>query len=172
MKRLIRFVTSFIVFGYLLIGFLVSCTTTEPTQVERVETTHSATNGLFDAWNDASIENAAVATLVKQADLMLQYKQWGDAQGKLERTLRVSINYAPAWSRLSWLSLRAAKHNKAIQLAHRSNSYTSSRALQRLNWTFIRDANKLMGKSNEVDAANNMIQKIEEHGLTPQEVTE
>ena len=104
--------------------------------------------------------------------MMLQYKQWGEAQGKLERTLRVSINYAPAWSRLSWLSLRAAKHNKAIQLAHRSNSYTSSRALQLLNWTFIRDANRLMGNSNEVDAANNMIKQLEEHGLTSQGATE
>ena len=167
MRRLFRFFTSII-----LIGFLVSCATTEPTQDEQKETTRSATNALFDAWNDVSIENAAVAKLIKQADLMLKYKQWDDAQGKLERTLRVSITYAPAWSRLSWLSLRAAKHNKAIQLAHRSNSYTSSRALQHLNWTFIRDANKLMGKSKEVDAANNRIKQLEESNLYMEGATE
>ena len=160
MRRLIRFVASIV-----LIGFLVSCATTEPAQDEQKESSKSATNALFNAWNDVSIENAAVAKLVKQADVMMKYKQWDDAQGKLERTLRVSITYAPAWSRLSWLSLRAAKHNKAIQLAHRSNSYTNSRALQHLNWTFIRDANKLMGKSTAVDAAINKIKQLEESNL-------
>ena len=96
---------------------------------------------------------------------MMQYKQWADAQGKLERTLRVSTNYAPAWSRLSWLSLRAAKHNKAIQLAHRSNSYTNSIELQQLNWTFIRDANKLLGNSDAVDDAIKKINQLKYSGF-------
>jgi hypothetical protein len=166
MKRFFRLVATSIV-----ICFLISCATTESTQIEQKDKTASAKDGLFDEWNDASIENLAVAKLIKQADIMMKYKQWGDAQGKLERTLRVSITYAPAWSRLSWLSLRAAKHNKAIQLAHRSNSYTSSRGLQRRNWTFIRDANKLMGNSVDVEAADKIIKQLEKGGVYPQGAT-
>ena len=151
--------------------FLASCVTTEPADSQLQNKATSANNGLFNAWNDDSIKNAAVAKLVKQADNMMQYKQWADAQGKLERTLRVSTHYAPAWSRLSWLSLRAAKHNKAIQLAHRSNSYTNSGELQQLNWTFIRDANKLLGNNDAVGAAIKKINQLKDGGFYPQGVS-
>ena len=160
MMRLIRFLTLPI-----LICFLIACATSELTQDEKSEPAVVETHALFDAWNDASISNAAVAKLIKQADIMIKYKQWDDAQGKLERTLRVATNYAPAWSRLSWLSLRAAKHNKAIQLAHRSNTHTQSSQLQRLNWSFIRDANKLLGNSDAATAASKMIDRLEGGGL-------
>ena len=166
MKRFFRLVATPIA-----ICFLISCAMTESTQIEQKVKAASAKDGLFDEWNDASIENLAVANLIKQADIMMKYKQWDDAQGKLERSLRVSIAYAPAWSRLSWLSLRAAKHNKAIQLAHRSNSYTRSRGLQRLNWTFIRDANKLMGNSIAVEAADKIIKQLEKDGVYPEGAT-
>ena len=163
MYRFIRFIT-----GMIVIGGLYSCSTTAPLDTETKETTRTTADVLFEAWGDHAIENAAVAKLIRQADMMLKYKQWDEAQGKLERTLRVSINYAPAWSRLSWLSLRAAKHNKAIQLAQRSNSYTSSAALQHLNWTFIRDANRLLGKDSEVDAANIKLRQLEGGGVSRQ----
>lgn len=155
MKQLVKLVVTIVV-----MGFLVSCATTEPTQVKPQETGSVDKHGMFDAWDDAVIKNAAVEKLVKQADTMMKYKQWDDAQGKLERTLRVSKTYAPAWSRLSWLSLRAAKYNKAIQLAHRSNTYTDSAELLYLNWQLIRDANKLMGKNNEVEAANKILRLL------------
>lgn len=160
MQRFIQLLATMVV-----MSFLASCATTEPTQLKPIVSVVAAEHALFDVWNDASIKNAAVGKLIKQADIMMKYKQWGDAQGKLERSLRVSINYAPAWSRLSWLSLRAAKHNKAIQLAHRSNSYTRSRVLQVLNWTFIRDANKLMGKSDGVNAANKILNRLNGMGI-------
>lgn len=141
---------------------LASCAVIEPERGHQVSAT-DVTGGLFDAWNDAGMENAAVAKLVRQADTMMKYNQWDEARGKLERTLRLAIDYAPAWSRLSWLSLREARHNKAIQLAHRSNSYTDSAVLQYLNWTFIRDANKLMGNETKAAAASKMLQRLKEN---------
>ena len=159
MRHFIRLIT-----GIIVISTLLSCTTTAPFEEEKKDAARSTSDVLFEAWRDDAIDNAAVAKLIRQADVMMKYKQWDEAQGKLERTLRVSISYAPAWSRLSWLSLRAARHNKAIQLAQRSNSYTSSVALQSLNWTFIRDANRLLGNTTEVDAANFKLRQLEDAG--------
>ena len=146
--------------AFVAISFLVSCATYEGTTKTPQKVDSTINNALFNEWNDVAIQNAAVAKLIKQADIMMKYEQWGEAQGRLERCLRVSIDYAPTWSRLSWLSLRAAKHNKAIQLAHRSNSYTASKKLQRLNWTIIRDAYKLMGKSEEMSAASKVLNQL------------
>lgn len=143
--------------------FLLSCATSQsPLDGGDAVSQESIKQGLFDAWHDSSLSNIAVAGLIKQADKMIDYKQWDDAQAKLERSLRVSSNYAPAWSRLSWLSLRAAKLKKSIQLAHRSNSYTDVRALKILNWSFIRDAHQLMGDDEQEMAAINMLNRLRE----------
>jgi len=145
--------------------FLASCAALHAPQEKEIEkdSPDIIKQSLFDAWNDPSITNSAVADLVKQADQMIRYKQWEEAQGKLERALRVSSRYAPAWSRLSWLSLRAAQHKKSIQLAHRSNSYTNARDLKILNWLFIRDAYRLTGNSEQEKAAIDTIRRLREN---------
>ena len=160
MKRIVYIFT--IVFFLLT---LASCASLDSQQAKTDKRTAGVNSGAFDAWNDGSLNNAAISELIKQADMMIKYKQWDDAQGKLERTLRLSTSYSPAWSRLSWLSLRAAKFKKAVQLAHRSNSYTDDRSLKILNWSFIRDAYQLMGDNQEVETANSMLQRLSETGL-------
>ena len=64
---------------------------------------------------------------------------------KLERVLRIKPNYAPAWSRLSWLALQMNSPERSVQMAKRSNSFAySDPQLQLLNWSFIRDASKIL----------------------------
>ena len=139
---------------------LISCATTDTSSLKDETLKTAVRGGLFEEWNDVVLDNTAVSQLIKQADMMIKYKQWSDAQGKLERTLRISPGYAPAWSRLSWLSLRASKLNKSVQLAQRSNSYTNIRELKILNWSFIRDAYQLMGNYDKVESAKNMLQSL------------
>jgi len=160
---------------YLSIVFLSSCSTANIPVVAADKNTSeiipeskptrgleyaSITNGLFAVWNDSALRDTDVADLVNQADKMIQFKQWADAQGKLERTLRLSPQYAPAWSRLSWLSLRSAQLKKSIKLAKRSNNHTNSTQLKKLNFSFMRDAYKLMGKPTEVKKINQIIKQL------------
>ena len=141
---------------------LFSCVESQVQHKTIIENNYSISEGQFDAWNENNIDNMAVVNLVRQADKMIKYQQWQDAQVKLERALRISTTYSGAWSRLSWLSLREAKLNKAVQLALRSNSYTKEVSLMRLNWTFIRDAYRLLGDNEKMETANSMLQQLTE----------
>ena len=141
---------------------LISCAGSK-TQLGKLATNTSAlSDSQFAAWNDAVLSNIAVIKLIRQSDKMIKHQQWSDAEVKLERTLRIAGSYAGAWSRLSWLSLRAARFNKAVQLAHRSNSYTSATDLKQLNWSFIRDAYRLMGNNEQMEVANTMLQELKD----------
>lgn len=141
---------------------LFSCVESQDQRKSNIENNVLISEALFDAWNDENISNTAVVNLVRLADKMIKYQQWQDAQVKLERTLRISSTYSGAWSRLSWLALREAKHNKAVQLALRSNSYTNENALKTLNWNFIRDAYRLLGDVDKMESANKKLQQLME----------
>ena len=160
MKNVVRFFTFSLAFM-----FLLSCESQQTLPVDQLEDekADAIQHSLFDAWNDSSLSNIAVANLIKQADKMIDYKQMDEAQGKLERSLRVSARYAPAWSRLSWLALRKSKLKKSVQLAYRSNSYTVSDSLKILNWTFIRDAYRLMGDTVQVNQAKDTLLRLRQN---------
>jgi tetratricopeptide (TPR) repeat protein len=101
----------------------------------------------------------AVEDLVKQADAQIALNNWDVASEKLERALRISPDYAPAWSRLSHIALAKDDPARAIQMAKRSNSYAGNSVdLKLLNWEFIREASAMMddteGVHNAVKAIN------------------
>jgi hypothetical protein len=101
----------------------------------------------------------AVEDLVNQADAQIAMESWDVASEKLERALRISPGYAPAWSRLSHIALAKDDPARAIQMAKRSNSYAGNAVdLKLLNWEYIREASAMMddteGVQNAVKAIN------------------
>jgi hypothetical protein len=100
----------------------------------------------------------AVEDLMKQADEQIAIRNWDVASEKLERALRMSPDYAPAWSRLSRIALSKADPARAIQMAKRSNSHAGNSVdLKLLNWQFIRDASEMQGDVEGVQNANKAI---------------
>ena len=100
----------------------------------------------------------AVDDLMKQADNQIAVSNWEVASEKLERALRISPDYAPAWSRLSQIALYKDDPQRAIQMAKRSNSYAgNSVELKLLNWQFIRQASEMLDDTEGVQNANKAI---------------
>jgi len=131
----------------LLAIFLVSCASTEKRESIVAEPTQSeAGNYKYDAWRpDVSGEYEAINALLEEADVLIEKKAFDAATDKLERVLRIKPEYAPAWSRLSWLALQTSSPKRAVQMAKRSNSFAfSDSELQSLNWSFIRAASKAL----------------------------
>lgn len=110
-------------------------------------------------WQQASGDALpAVDDLMKQADGQIAANNWELASEKLERALRISPDYAPAWSRLSQIALLKEDPQRAIQMAKRSNSHAgNSVALKLLNWQFIREASELLNDPEGVQNANKAI---------------
>ncbi|MGD2160866.1 MAG: hypothetical protein PVG94_06790, partial [Gammaproteobacteria bacterium] len=95
---------------------------------------------------------------VKQADGQIAMNNWDVASEKLERALRISPDYAPAWSRLSHIALAKDDPARAIQMAKRSNSYAGKSVdLKLLNWEFIREASAMM---DDTEGVNNAVKAI------------
>ena len=95
----------------------------------------------------------AVDELMKQADTLLAANNLDAASEKIERALRIDSGFAPAWSRLSSISLANNNPTRAIQMAKRSNSHAgNSIELKKLNWEFIREASDMM---NDVEGMEN-----------------
>jgi len=135
----------------------MSCTPSgyQKTDTEAVPTLAMAT----ETWQQAT-GNAlpAVEDLMKQADEQIAVRNWDVASEKLERALRMSPDYAPAWSRLSRIALSKADPARAIQMAKRSNSHAGNSVdLKLLNWQFIRDASEMQGDVEGVQNANKAI---------------
>ncbi len=83
------------------------------------------------------------------------------AADKLERILRIKPDYAPAWSRLSWLALQTNSPERSVQMAKRSNSFAQSNTeLQSLNWSFIRAASQLLNDDETYLRANQKIESL------------
>lgn len=145
----------------LLAVFLVSCASTEKRDMIAAEPAQSeAGNYKYDAWRpDTSGEYEAINVLLDQSDVLIEKEAFDAATDKLERVLRIKPEYAPAWSRLSWLALQMNAPKRAVQMAKRSNSFAfSDPELQALNWSFIRGASKAL---NDKDAYFRANQKIE-----------
>ena len=100
----------------------------------------------------------AVDDLMKQADAQIALSNWELASEKLERALRISPDYAQAWSRLSRIALSKEEPARAIQMAKRSNSHAGNAVeLKLLNWQFIREASEMQGDIEGVSNANKAI---------------
>ena len=100
----------------------------------------------------------AVDDLMKQADTLIAANNLDAASEKIERALRISSDYAPAWSRLSSIALANNNPTRAIQMAKRSNSHAgNSVELKKLNWEFIREASDLLNDIEGVENADKAI---------------
>ena len=111
------------------------------------------------AWTGASANALpAVDDLMNQADGQIAASNWDLAEEKLERALRISPDFAPAWSRLSQIALYRNEPQRAIQMAKRSNSHAgSSVELKLLNWQFIRQASEMLDDDDGVQNASKNI---------------
>jgi Tfp pilus assembly protein PilF len=136
---------------------LMSCAPAgyQKTQTDTAPTLAMAT----ETWQQASrTALPAVEDLMKQADAQIAIRNWDVASEKLERALRMSPDYAPAWSRMSRIALSRADPARAIQMAKRSNSHAGNSVdLKLLNWQFIRDASEMQGDIEGVQNANKAI---------------
>jgi Tfp pilus assembly protein PilF len=93
----------------------------------------------------------AVEDLVQQADAQIASRNLDVASEKLERALRISPDYAPAWSRMAHIALNEADPARAIQMAKRSNSHAGNVVeLKLLNWQYIRKASHMLGDTDGV----------------------
>lgn len=142
-----------------LLLLLVSCASTEKHSITE-DAAVATGNYRYQAWRlDNSGQFEAINVLLDEADLLIENQSYDAAADKIERALRIKPEYAPAWSRLSWLALQTDSPKRSVQMAKRSNSLAfSDPELQSLNWSFIREASEML---NDVEAYQRANQKIE-----------
>ncbi len=149
-----------IIAGLFLMVLIVSCASTEKQTMQ--DSVDESGNYKFEAWSAAaSADHEAIKKLLDEADKLIEKQAFDAAADKLERILRIKPQYAPAWSRLSWLALQMNSPERSVQMAKRSNSFAYSDAqLQLLNWSFIRDANQLLNDEEAYHRANQKIESL------------
>lgn len=146
------------IFGFTLTVFLSSCSITgDQKGAEQEElTTKLEEKAKYSAWhlnNNPQLE--AINVLLVEADALIESNALNEAEDKLERVLRIQPQYAPAWSRLSWVALQSDDPLSAVEMAKRSNSFAyRDRALQLLNWTFIRSASQQLNDTETYHKAD------------------
>ncbi len=148
-----------------LLLLLASCASTEKHITDTA--VDQPGNYQFNAWRmDTSTDNGAVNSLLNDVDVLIINQDFNAATDKLERILRINPQYAPAWSRLSWLALQINAPARSLQMAKRSNSFAFSDAeLQRLNWTFIRDASKALHDETSYNRARQMLESLKPYRI-------
>ncbi|NOQ68563.1 MAG: hypothetical protein GQ573_00400 [Gammaproteobacteria bacterium] len=116
----------------------------------------------YEAWRlNGSQEFEAINVLLDEADVLIANQSINAAADKLERILRIKPDYAPAWSRLSWLALQTNSPKRSVQMAKRSNSFAQSNTeLQSLNWSFIRTASQQLNDDETYNRANQKIESL------------
>jgi hypothetical protein len=119
-------------------------------------------NYKYAAWRlNGSREFEAINVLLDEVDVLIENQSVNAAADKLERILRIKPDYAPAWSRLSWLALQTNSPERSVQMAKRSNSFAQSNTeLQSLNWSFIRAASQLLNDDETYLRANQKIESL------------
>jgi len=146
---------------FILIVLITSCATTDKHAMTE-ESIDEPGNYKYDAWRlDKSGEFEAINLLLDEADMLIENQAYNEAADKIERILRIKPEYAPAWSRLSWLALQMNSPGRSVQMAKRSNSFAfSDPELQALNWSFIRDASMELNDEASYDRANQKIESL------------
>lgn len=139
---------------------LASCASTDKKVSDDV--IEGVTSHKYDAWRlDGSAEFEAINMLLNEADGLIEEQAFDAATDKLERVLRIKPQYAPAWSRLSWVALQTGSPKRSVQMAKRSNSFASSDPeLQLLNWSFIRTASQQLNDEETYFRANQKIESL------------
>ena len=153
MVSLLRF------FSYLiLLPLLFSCASIEKQGIDENFVDKSG-SVKYEAWLLNKSHNAeAINMLLNEVDILIASSRFNVATDKLERVLRIKTEYAPAWSRLSWIALQTNAPKRSVEMAKRSNSFAhGDDKLQLLNWSFIRTASKALNDENLYQRA---IQKI------------
>ena len=147
-----------IIYSLFLILLIVSCASTEKQTMQD----SVVDNYKYEAWSsDASANNDAINKLLNEVDMLIENQAYDAASDKLERILRIKPQYAPAWSRLSWVALQMNSAKRSVQLAKRSNSFAySNPELQLLNWSFIRDASEVLHDEETYYRANQKIESL------------
>lgn len=156
-------------FCLLLAVLLASCAATDKRAGDSYSSTLAEQIGInhdedghykYDAWRlKISNEYEAINVLLDEADVLIENRAFNAAADKLERVLRIKPEYAPAWSRLSWIALQMNVPKRSVQMAKRSNSFAyANPELQVLNWRFIRSASEAL---NDEDSYYRAKQKIE-----------
>lgn len=123
---------------------LFSCASTDKPSVD--DSLTKAVSYKYEAWRlDDAQEFEAINVLLDEVDELIENRRFDAATDKLERVLRIRAEYAPAWSRLSWIALQTDFPQRSIEMAKRSNSFAhSDTPLQLLNWHFISDASQML----------------------------
>ena len=137
---------------------IVSCASIDDRVPDKI--TVDSANYKYAAWRlNSSQEFEAINVLLDEVDVLIENQNVNTAADKLERILRIKPDYAPAWSRLSWLALQMNSPKRSVQMAKRSNSFAHSNLeLQSLNWSFIRAASQQL---NDDETYIRATQKIE-----------
>lgn len=137
---------------------IVSCTTVQPTDTD----ISGSMEYKYAAWKlSGSSEYRAINMLLIEADRMIDENALDEAADKLERILRIKPDYAPAWSRLSWVTMQSNQPARSVEMAKRSNSLArSDRELMLLNWTFIRAASQMLGDDDAYRQADRKIESL------------
>lgn len=141
---------------------LVSCASTEKHAMTEAADSDVAGLYKYDAWRlKNTSEFEAINELLDESDRLIKNNAFNAASDKLERVLRIKPNYAPAWSRLSWLALQMNFPKRSVQMAKRSNSFAFSNPdLQSLNWSFIRAASQSLNDEVSYHRANQKIESL------------
>jgi len=148
--------------SFILLMLLVSCASTVNRNHGEADQLNSGDEGnyKYDAWRLHENEGFdAINVLLDDADVLIKKNAFDAATDKLERVLRIKPDYAPAWSRLSWLALQTNSVQRSVQMAKRSNSFAyDDPELQLLNWSFIHTASQILHDQDAIDQA---VMKIE-----------
>ena len=145
----------------ILLILLASCASTEKHSITE-DVANDTGNYRYAAWRlDNTGQFEAINVLLDEADLLIENQAYNSAVDKIERALRIKPEYAPAWSRLSWLALQMDSPERSVQMARRSNSLAfSDPELQALNWSFIREASELLNDEDSYRRANQKIESL------------
>jgi tetratricopeptide (TPR) repeat protein len=145
----------------ILLVLLASCASTEKHSITE-DVISDTGNYKYAAWRpDNTGQFEAINVLLDEADMLIESRAYNSAVDKIERALRIKPEYAPAWSRLSWLALQMDSPERSIQMAKRSNSLAfSDPELQVLNWSFIRTASEVLNDEDSYQRANRKIESL------------
>ena len=145
----------------ILLVLLASCASTEKHSITE-DVASDIGNYKYDAWRlDNTGQFEAINVLLDEADMLIEDQAYNEAADKIERALRIKPEYAPAWSRLSWLALQMDSPERSVQMAKRSNSLAfSDPELQVLNWSFIRAASEVLNDEDTYQRANQKIESL------------
>lgn len=148
--------------SYLILTILITSCTTIDKQEAYDPLADASASYKYKAWRLTDAEEfEAINVLLAEADELIDNNSFDAATDKLERVLRIKAEYAPAWSRLSWIALQTDSPKRSVEMAKRSNSFAQGdTGLQRLNWSFISAASKILNDEYMYQRANHKIDSL------------